>query len=138
MPEASVYAQVCDLLGGEPDECPLRRPTDNHERKLSGQDGHVPRPPVAEALGACPRASVAAARAGREDVAVVVLEDGRAFVVPDHCPHDGGPLSDGFVDAGRLVCARHGWEFDPESGACITRPRRRIASRRATILDPDE
>jgi nitrite reductase/ring-hydroxylating ferredoxin subunit len=45
-------------------------------------------------------------------VALVVLADGSAYAVPDACPHDGGLLSDGYVDGGRLVCARHGWEFD--------------------------
>ncbi len=41
---------------------------------------------------------------------------GRAFVLPDRCPHDGQPLSDGFVDGDRIVCARHGWEIDACSG----------------------
>ncbi len=59
-------------------------------------------------------------------VALVVLADRRAFVVDDRCPHDGGPLSDGFLDGDRLVCARHGWEVDPCSGAC---GRRQVATR---------
>jgi nitrite reductase/ring-hydroxylating ferredoxin subunit len=81
------------------------------------------RPTVAEAIRACPRGQVMAARdsspggPGAHEVAVCVMEDGRAFVLPDRCPHDGGLLSDGFVEAGRLVCARHGWEFDPATGA---------------------
>ena len=45
----------------------------------------------------------------------------RAFVTDDVCPHDGGKLSDGFVDGGKLVCARHGWEFDGCTGACPER-----------------
>ncbi len=59
-------------------------------------------------------------------MALVVLADRRAFVVDDRCPHDGGPLSDGFLDGDRLVCARHGWEVDPCSGAC---GRRQVATR---------
>ncbi|MBK9031735.1 MAG: Rieske 2Fe-2S domain-containing protein [Myxococcales bacterium] len=81
-------------------------------------DPRPARPSVAEALAAAvPGSVVAAADAGRA-VALVVLQDRRAFVVDDECPHDGGPLSDGFVDGDRLVCARHGWEVDPCSGAC--------------------
>ncbi|HLU69059.1 MAG TPA: Rieske (2Fe-2S) protein [Kofleriaceae bacterium] len=95
--EPGVRALVCDLLGEDWDE---------GER----------RPEVAEALARCPRGQVMAARQGGCDVAVGVLEDGRPFVLPDRCPHDGGRLSDGFIERGRLVCARHGWELDPETG----------------------
>jgi len=62
-----------------------------------------------------------AARDGATEVAVCVLEDGRAFALPDWCPHGGGRLSDGFVEAGRLVCSRHGWEFDPATGRRMDR-----------------
>ena len=76
------------------------------------------RPHVDDALAACPAGGVIAARDASGDVAVVRFRDGRAFVVADACPHDGGPLSDGFVDGDRLVCARHGWEVDPCTGTC--------------------
>ena len=33
-------------------------------------------------------------------------------------PNPVGSLSDGFVEADRLVCARHQWELDPRTGAC--------------------
>jgi nitrite reductase/ring-hydroxylating ferredoxin subunit len=102
---SSLHALVCDLLGGDPDAPP------------------DPRPTVAEALRRCPAGQVVAARDGACEIAVCVLEDGRAFALPDRCPHDGGRLSDGFVEAGRLVCSRHGWEFDPATG-------RRIVERR--------
>ena len=95
---SSTHALVCDLLGHDPDA-----PFDV-------------RPTLAEALRRCPAGHVVAARDGGTDVAVCVLEDGRAFALPDWCPHDGGRLSDGFVEAGRLVCGRHGWEFDPATG----------------------
>jgi nitrite reductase/ring-hydroxylating ferredoxin subunit len=102
LPQSSVRALACDLAGedcwAEPD--PARRDL----------------PTVAEALVRCPRGQVMAARQDGRDVAVGTLEDGRGFVLPDLCPHDGGRLSDGFVERGRLVCARHGWEFDPETG----------------------
>ncbi len=120
--EPSIYAVACDLLGEDPNAPEAPR-----------------RPPVAQALARCPRGSVAAARgAGGEDVAVVVVEDGTAYVVPDACPHDGGPLSDGFVDAGRLVCARHGLEFEPDTGRCVSRSRLclRAAPRRIVDRDP--
>jgi nitrite reductase/ring-hydroxylating ferredoxin subunit len=76
------------------------------------------RPAVDAALAACRPGAVLPARDASGPVAVVRFHDGRAFVVADACPHDGGPLSDGFVDGDRLVCARHGWEVDPCTGTC--------------------
>jgi nitrite reductase/ring-hydroxylating ferredoxin subunit len=88
---------------------------------LLGDDLHAQRPTVPQALSRCAPGDVVAARQGRDPVALYRLTDGRAYVVPDWCPHDGGSLSDGFVDGDRLVCARHQWEFDACSGACLGR-----------------
>lgn len=78
---------------------------------------------VLQAARACPRGQVVAARTrGGEPMAVLKTTDGRVFAVPDLCPHDGGLLSDGYLDGDRLVCARHGWEFDPATGRCVSRP----------------
>jgi nitrite reductase/ring-hydroxylating ferredoxin subunit len=98
---SSLHALACDLLGYDPEAPPELRPT---------------LPEALRALRRCPFGQVMAARDGDRELAVCVLEDGRAFVLPDRCPHDGGRLSDGFVEAGRLVCGRHGWEFDPATG----------------------
>jgi len=35
------------------------------------------------------------------------------------CPHEGGPLGQGNVIQGILVCPWHMWEFDSASGACL-------------------
>ena len=107
---ASSYALACDLIGGPLDEVDDDRPT------------------VAEAMRVCRPGEVMAACDGERAMAVCVLEDGRRFALPDWCPHDGGRLSDGFVEAGRLVCARHGWEIDPATGERV-RPTPRCAPR---------
>jgi nitrite reductase/ring-hydroxylating ferredoxin subunit len=101
LPQASLRALACDLLGG---------PWDDPGREA------IERPSVADAMRRCPRGQVMAARDGERDLAVCALEDGRVFALPDRCPHDGGRLSDGFVERGRLVCSRHGWEVDPATG----------------------
>jgi nitrite reductase/ring-hydroxylating ferredoxin subunit len=68
-------------------------------------------------MRACRRGEAVAARApDGEAVVVVRLISGEVCVVADRCPHDGGVLSDGFVEADRLVCARHHWEVDPRTG----------------------
>src|SRR5437867_13052153 len=58
-----------------------------------------------------PPGAMRAARDGERAVAVARLASGRLVVVDDRCPHDGGTISDGFVDGERIVCARHGWEL---------------------------
>jgi nitrite reductase/ring-hydroxylating ferredoxin subunit len=86
------------------------------------------RPTLRQALRTLAPGRVAAARSGRQPVAAVRLADGRAFVVEDRCPHDGGLLSNGFVDGDRLVCARHGWAFEVCTGRCPDRPDITVAS----------
>jgi len=95
----SVRAQILELLGDE----------------------REPRPTVADVAQALAPGSVAPARLEGVDVAVVRLVDGRLCVVPDQCPHDGGRISDGWVEGDRLVCARHGWEIDPCARPCPVR-----------------
>ncbi len=38
------------------------------------------------------------------------------------CPHQGGPLAEGTIDQGRLVCPLHGAAFAIESGAVVADP----------------
>ncbi len=66
------------------------------------------------------------ARAGAVPVAVARLGSGRLVVVVDECPHDGGRISDGFVEGERLVCTRHNWELEVEAvdGGVVGRCRR--------------
>src|SRR5919198_5218197 len=35
----------------------------------------------------------------------------------NHCPHQGGPLGDGQLVDGYVVCPWHAYEYDPVSGA---------------------
>lgn len=65
-----------------------------------------------------PAGAILRARDGARAVAVARLGSGRLVVVDDVCPHDGGRISDGFVDGERLVCARHGWELEVVGGRC--------------------
>jgi phenylpropionate dioxygenase-like ring-hydroxylating dioxygenase large terminal subunit len=58
------------------------------------------------------------AREGAVPVAVARLGSGRLIIVPDECPHDGGRISDGFVEGERLVCARHNWELEVTGNRC--------------------
>lgn len=76
---------------------------------------------VAEVAARLAPSEIAAAHHEGEAVAVVRTESGRLYMLPDRCPHDGGRISDGFVEGEQVVCARHGWEIDACSGRCERR-----------------
>jgi nitrite reductase/ring-hydroxylating ferredoxin subunit len=92
----SLHAQILDELGYDPD------------------DG---RPQLHE-LAFVPVGAVVAARDGARQVAVARLGSGKLVVVDDTCPHDGGRISDGYVEGELIVCARHGWELVACNGRC--------------------
>ncbi len=52
---------------------------------------------------------------------------GRFYAIDDECPHRGGPLGAGVLQAGRVYCPLHGWAFDPTSGACLSNPSRPVS-----------
>jgi nitrite reductase/ring-hydroxylating ferredoxin subunit len=91
-----IHAQLLDELGYDPD------------------DGR----PQLDEVGFVPVGRIVAARHGARPVAVARLESGALVVVDDECPHDGGRISDGYVEGELLVCARHGWQLRPCNGSC--------------------
>jgi UDP-MurNAc hydroxylase len=71
---------------------------------------------------------------GVEDYA---LADGH--VVQRHCPHLKADLTRfGSVRDGVLTCALHGWEFDLDSGSCLTSDDRRLVTRPAAADGADD
>jgi nitrite reductase (NADH) small subunit len=58
-------------------------------------------------------------RVGDEDIAVFRLRDGTVRAVQAHCPHRGGPLADGLVGEGKVVCPLHGYAFELDSGKAL-------------------
>lgn len=111
-----VTAQLLDELGYDPDDgVPELHEVPGLDHAGRHVGNHVGSPGRAVGL---PIGSVLAARIGARRVAVARLGSGRLVVVDDICPHDGGRVSDGFVDGEHLVCARHGWELVPRNGRC--------------------
>jgi nitrite reductase (NADH) small subunit len=43
--------------------------------------------------------------------------DGVIRALDNECPHRGGPLAEGMVEDGKLICPWHAWAFDPATGA---------------------
>lgn len=69
-------------------------------------------------------------------VAVAVCRLGDAVHVVDNtCPHAGGPMGDGAVEDGALVCPLHGWRFDLNTGACDVDASAVLPVWRAAIVD---
>lgn len=60
-----------------------------------------------------------------EDRLVVLIHAaGHWYALDDVCTHDGGPLSEGPLDAEArtIACPRHGAKFDVRTGAALTMP----------------
>lgn len=49
-------------------------------------------------------------------VAVFRTGDDRVFAIDDHCPHKGGPLSEGIVHGTSVTCPLHNWVISLETG----------------------
>ncbi|MGI8334197.1 Rieske (2Fe-2S) protein [Actinomadura scrupuli] len=57
---------------------------------------------------------------GGEQIAVFRLRDGGLRAVQAVCPHRGGPLADGQIDDGVVICPLHAHAFDLADGHCAT------------------
>jgi nitrite reductase/ring-hydroxylating ferredoxin subunit len=53
---------------------------------------------------------------------VLLRKNGSITAFEDGCPHAQWPLSEGELKDGILQCIGHGWEFDVQSGRCLTVP----------------
>lgn len=54
---------------------------------------------------------------GRE-IAIFNL-GGRFLAIGNRCPHRGGPLADGIVSGGTVVCPLHAWKVHLEAGSVV-------------------
>jgi len=52
-------------------------------------------------------------------VAVFRTADDRVFAIDDHCPHKGGPLSQGIVHGASVTCPLHNWVISLETGKAL-------------------
>jgi nitrite reductase/ring-hydroxylating ferredoxin subunit len=51
-----------------------------------------------------------------DKVICVANVGGTITAIDNVCLHRGGPLGQGLVAGGKIVCPWHGWEYDPQSG----------------------
>jgi NAD(P)H-dependent nitrite reductase small subunit len=48
--------------------------------------------------------------------------NGIFYAISDICPHRGAPLSEGFLEAGKVFCPWHCFDFNLQTGECTTVP----------------
>ncbi len=54
-------------------------------------------------------------RCGDKTVCVANV-DGEISAMDNVCLHRGGPLGQGMISGGKVVCPWHGWAWDPKTG----------------------
>jgi len=64
----------------------------------------------------------------------VACVDGELVVMDNTCPHRGGPLGQGVVENGHIVCPWHAWAFDAKSG-CASHNPKACVRRYATLIE---
>lgn len=52
-------------------------------------------------------------------IGVFRTADNRIFALRDHCPHKGGPLSQGIVHGAAVTCPLHNWVISLETGKAV-------------------
>ena len=60
---------------------------------------------------------------------------GEIAVMSNICPHNEGPLGQGMVEDGRVVCPYHGWAFDVKTGAALHDPDAHVPIYEAVVRD---
>jgi 3-phenylpropionate/trans-cinnamate dioxygenase ferredoxin component len=75
-----------------------------------------------------------------ERLVVLIHAAGHWYALDDVCTHDGGPLSDGPLDAaaGTIACPRHGAKFDVKTGAALTMPATKPTVAHQVKIDGDK
>jgi phenylpropionate dioxygenase-like ring-hydroxylating dioxygenase large terminal subunit len=77
--------------------------------------------PVAVAADVTPDAAPRAVRLFGEDFVLWCTAPGEYALSEPYCPHRSAHLAGGWVDAGRIACPYHGWQFDG-AGRCTSIP----------------
>lgn len=52
-------------------------------------------------------------------IGVFRTAEDRIFAIEDHCPHRGGPLSQGIVHGTAVTCPLHNWVISLETGKAL-------------------
>jgi len=53
--------------------------------------------------------------------------DGAISALDNVCLHLGGPLGEGVIEGGKVICPWHGWQYDPTTGQVGSNPNLKLA-----------
>lgn len=70
-------------------------------------------------LDAVPRGEGRVFEVGDRRLAVFRTHADQVFATQERCPHLGGPLADGLIDQGTVICPLHDRAYDLRSGAGV-------------------
>jgi len=60
-------------------------------------------------------------------VICVANVNGTISAIDNVCLHQGGPLGEGTIEGGKVVCPWHGWQYDPRTGQVVGNPGAKVA-----------
>jgi nitrite reductase (NADH) small subunit len=53
--------------------------------------------------------------------------NGEYSAMDNYCLHQGGPIGQGMIEDGKVVCPWHGWSWDPKTGAAAHNAKAKVA-----------
>ncbi|RLT40179.1 MAG: non-heme iron oxygenase ferredoxin subunit [Chloroflexi bacterium] len=64
--------------------------------------------------------------------------DGTLYAIDNRCTHDNGPLGEGRLRNGRILCPRHGAAFDAKTGRVLSLPAVKNVAAYEVTVEGDE
>lgn len=89
------------------------------------------------AASGVPVGEVRVVQCGERSLAVSNI-DGTLYAIDNRCTHDNGPLGEGRLRNGRIICPRHGAAFDAKTGRVLSLPAVRSVRAYEVIVDGDD
>ena len=86
------------------------------------------------AVADVPEGEVRVVACGERSLAVSCI-DGAFYAIDNVCTHDDGPLGEGRLQRGRVICPRHGAAFDAKTGRVLSLPAVRDVAAFATNVE---
>jgi nitrite reductase (NADH) small subunit len=68
-------------------------------------------------------------------IAVFRTAEDAVFAIEDHCPHKGGPLSQGIVHGAAVTCPLHSWVISLETGKALGADRGEVRTIPVRVAD---
>jgi nitrite reductase (NADH) small subunit len=77
-------------------------------------------------------------RVGGIEVAIFRTRAGQVYATQPTCPHRGGPLADGLVGAGKVICPLHTYAFDLATGQAVENTCAQLRTYPVRVNEADE